>query len=174
MQVLAAKLQARCNNNRVCKNILYRIHSLLIKTIRIRIFRKHPRKLEIKNAAISSNAQKSRVSPINKKRFAFFVSRLRRRRYFRRAFYHNSLKIAEAQKSFAFEGDAIRAHFAHGSINQSRTFEACSIFPSLIIINKYPADRMRAPERTLFYAFRTVSAFSFFYANFFALRFFTY
>ena len=39
-----------------------------------------------KNAAISSNAQKSRVSPIKEKRSAFFGSRLQRRRYFRRRF----------------------------------------------------------------------------------------
>jgi len=36
-------------NNRVCENILYHIHSIFIKTICVRIFRKHPRKLEIKS-----------------------------------------------------------------------------------------------------------------------------
>ena len=39
-------------NNRVCENIVYRIHSIFIKMIRVHIFRKHPHKLEIKAAAL--------------------------------------------------------------------------------------------------------------------------
>jgi len=44
-------------NNRVCENIVYRIHSIFIKMIRVHIFRKHPHKLEIKSGgAISADA----------------------------------------------------------------------------------------------------------------------
>ena len=35
--------------NRVCEIILYRIHLIFIETIRVHIFRKHPRKLVIKS-----------------------------------------------------------------------------------------------------------------------------
>ena len=44
-------------NNRVCENIVYRIHSIFIKMIRVHIFRKHPHKLEIKSGgAVSAGA----------------------------------------------------------------------------------------------------------------------
>jgi len=36
-------------NNRVCENTLYRIHLIFMKMICVYIFRKHPRKLEIKS-----------------------------------------------------------------------------------------------------------------------------
>ena len=47
-------------NNRVCENRVYRIHSLFIKMIRVHIFRKHPRKIRDKDAAISRNLQRAR------------------------------------------------------------------------------------------------------------------
>ena len=54
--------RAHTFNNRVCKTVAYRIHSIFIKTIRVRIFRKHPSKLTIKTLRFRAmrNLQRAR------------------------------------------------------------------------------------------------------------------
>ena len=72
--------------NRVCEIILYRIHLIFIETIRVHIFRKHPRKLAIRTLRFRAMRRNRECLPYIEKRFAFFFFRLQRRRYFRRRF----------------------------------------------------------------------------------------